>query len=507
MLPTRLSAFVAAALLLIVAAACDNAVEPAPLQVEIALPAAGTVVHAPSVDVVGTVIGSETANLSYTINGGAPVAVTPTRGEGGTFSFEVADIPQGSVALTVHAVEGRSEGSASRAFERVEATLSLVVDASGVRYGTVIPFSGTLSHENLTVRYSVNGEAERAVDQSPFGPFRGEAHPLRSGTNTIVVRAYEGTRVAAAETLEVVADVPQRTYDVTKIVELPAEASLHTVRLGNDGRVAGSWGPGTHYTFTWRDGVLVPLSGMDRVHDVNNVGQVLGAAPGTYDSIIWQEGIYSQISAFGGATLINDHGHLANATTPGYWNGVEFVRYSDADAMVRARSIVDMNNHGALVGRLADYSGGTYAIAWLNPPAGAKAIGVPAMYSRNPIPQRIGDGGHVLVRGYTTTGAPEFDVRAFVFHGGTLSDLTALVGYRFAAGGVNAHGVVAGVYTRDAAVHAATWQDGRTTGVALSSTDWNLVSVHDVNDKGQMLAEARHKVTGTRTFLLLTPAP
>lgn len=134
-----------------------------------------------------------------------------------------------------------------------------------------------------------------------------------------------------------------------------------------------------------------------------------------------------------------------------------------------------------------------------------QALRGPAEYSQNLFAERIGDGGHILLAGSASIGVEEYGFRTFVFHRDTLTDLTATVGLRFDGGGINAEGVVAGMYTHGTERRTATWKDGRTTDVALASSDWTITSVYDLNDPGQILVLAQHEVTGRKSFLLLTP--
>lgn len=493
----------AAALLLVGIAGCEAATEPPPIRLELARPIAGATIRALPLEVTGTVAGSEGATLSYTINGGPAVPASVVRRADGAFSFEIADLPAGDVTVGVRAVDGRRDASASIAFVHAPVTLTVTPGAGGMRYGAVMPFTGTVSDRNLVVRYSLNGAAEQAVEQFPGGPpstqpgpYRAEAHPLRTGTNAIVVRAYAGDTVLAAQAFTVEAEIPQRTYDVRLVTELPEGAFIMPPRLGNDGRVAGSWdtGPGTAFVFTWRDGVLTHLSEMGQVADVNNVGQVLGykaQSTGSAQSLIWRDGAYTPVAGPASASLINDHGHLANSNRPGIWRDGQFTAYAQGGTF----DIRDMNNHGAMI---ATELSSRSVVAWLDPPA---LQSIPLGYARA-FAERIGDGGHLLVRGQSFS----LGFRSVLVHEGVATDLNAIVGWRFDAGGVNASGTVAGVYTHGSEARLAIWKNGRTTDVMLDPK-WTPISVYGITDAGQILVLAQQKVGTRKAFLLLTPAP
>lgn len=386
--------------------------------------------------------------------------------------------------------------------DRVTLTLEAPV-AGSTLYGRVAAFSGKVSNASVSIRYSVNGEPERIGQMYPphsgsgtsEGNFRGEAQPLRNGANTVVLRAYLGDTAVGTRSFDVMVDVPERRYAVTLVAEVPSGATMQRgAYLANDGRLAWSY-PGA--AFTWHDGTLVPLTGMGGVYALNNVGQVLGIEAGGSTSVLWKAGAYTRLTDFPDATMLNDHGHLARSLMPGYWHNGQFTAYPQPGMVVEMTA---MNNHGAMVGNVPPTRS---VAAWLTPPQFQHLPGPPLTIRA--WAGTIGDGGHVLVRGRTSSTVPEFVLRQIVFHAGSVSDLSATVGLVAAAANVNASGVVAGTYGRGDALVPYTWKDGRTTDVALDSPDWNIEAVTDINDVGQIAARGRHVTTGQVAILLLTP--
>ena len=504
--PGRLVSIAMAAALSAAVACGDPATVPPPLELRIDSPAPGTVFLVAPVELTGSVTGAADAAVTYTVNGGPPSPAQAVAGTPGAFRIILGELAPGTMSIVVRAVAGGRVAEVAHAIEHVPVSLSLDVVPAAV-HGRVIAFGGTVSHATAVIRYSVNGEAERVVQQYPAlagsgsdaGRFIGEAHPLRDGANTIEVRAYVGETVAATRSIAVDADVPVRNYDVTAIIDVASSSAVEGRHLGNDGRVAGYWrdASGTAHPFTWRAGTLVHLEQMGTVHGLNNVGQVLGVRVDTTLATIWHEGVYTDVPEFPNASMIDDAGRLARSLMPGYWDGSTFVAYPQ-QGMVQVKA---MNNHGVMVGHTFD--GHPAPTIWTA--AGFQKPFLPAIY-RYGSAVRIGDGGHVLQTGTTSSTVPEFSgERSLVLHEGVHADLNATVGFRAAAADVNADGVVAGSYERAGAKVAFTWAAGRTADVAIAPDEWSVETVYAVNDAGQLSVQARHRVTGRLVTLLLSP--
>jgi hypothetical protein len=497
-------------------AGCESPTEP-PVELELDVAwQPSERIYTSSVEFIATVSGSSQASVAHSVNGGPFVPATPNAD--GTFRVIVDPAPMGTFTVTVKATHGRTETIATRQYKRITATLTLDAPAAGgTVYGRVVPFTGEVS-PSLTIRTSLNGRPERAVQQFPPGPgglniFWAQVHPLANGLNTVRVNAYDGEVLAASTEFQVNAEVGGTLYDVVLVDD--ENLVLFGTHLGNDGRVAGHWaGAGsTQGAFTWKDGVVTRLEAMRDVRGLNNHGTVLGA-PATGDlfaqrSVLWKDGVYTEIDGISGWD-INDHGHILVASpNVGYWNGTAVVPYAEYDFNFPAFPRT-MNNSG-LIGGHTMASTRSNAAIW----PGDGSVIRPTPEARNSSVEKIGDGGHALVRvelqpllGPT----PEFGgQRSYLYHLGASHDLNSLVGFLVQGGGVNASGTVAGTYIVDDIRRVFTWHDGRTTDV--STLGWAVERVTAIDDSGRILVHARSGVPGRPetqgklVTLMLTPRP
>jgi hypothetical protein len=483
--------------------ACESPTRLDPLVVVIDSPAAGTTAYTLPVEITGRVVGAAAPEVSFSVNGGPHGDAELLPGTSGGFRITLAALEAGPVTVSVRARDRGRTADAALAIEYSAVALALDAPEAGATvYGRVAAFAGTVSVPSLAVRYSVNDGPERAVQQMPWGAFRGEAHPLPNGTSRIDVRVYAGAEVVAAESFEVAAEVPDRRYSVV-VVDVPGSVDVKGRHLGNDGRVAGLWWstPEAAHPFTWRAGELVKLDSMRAVSGLNNVGQVLGVAHGaTPHSLIWRDGVYTPLVDAVGARALNDHGQLVRASTAGYWHDGAWVEFARPPG--EALEVSSINNHGQIVGG-----------RWVAPTTILPVLWFSPEYELLHLPYRaanafrISDGAHVLLQAWETpTSVPEFQaVRHVYLHAGASRDLNAAVGFRTAAGDVNASGVVAGTYSWLDQVRPFTWQDGRTTDVVLDSGEWEVKEVWSINDHGHLAAHGRHRATGRLATLLLVP--
>jgi hypothetical protein len=498
-------------------AGCESPTEP-PVELELDVAwQPGERIYSSELELIATVSGSSQAVVAHSVNGGPFVPASPL--PDGSFRVLIDPVPMGSFTVTVKATHGTSEKIASRQYERRAATLTVVAPAGGTVYGRVVAVHGEMS-QGLTIRTSLNGGLERDVQYFPPHPsspdglrtFWAEVHPLANGSNTVRVNAYDGAALANSTEFQVTAEVVEARYDAV-VIDVDGSAGVAGSHLSNDGRVAGFWtapGATTQNPFTWRAGVLTQLDQMREVRGLNNHGTILGA-PLTSDltvrrSVLWSDGVYTEIDGISGID-INDHGHILLGPEAGvaYWSGTEVVTYAE-QSLSFPRNPRTINNSNLIGGFY--YSGPALAILWSGV---GSTIGAAPPRARNSAIEKVGDGGHALIRadlGNLSVPPPEFSgFRYYVYHLGAFEDLNSLVGFRVQGGDVNASGTVAGTYLVGDSRRIFTWRDGRTTDVVIDTGNWVVDSVTAIDDSGRILAHARNGAAGKLVTLLLVPKP
>lgn len=483
--------------------ACDGPTLLDPLEVRIDSPAAGATFHTGPVEITGTVVGAANPAVTYSLDGGPHTAVELLPAPAGAFRIVLTEIDPGSSSVVVRARDRGRTAEAVHTFVFEPVTLTVQPREPQALYGRVAAFTGTISVPSLAVRYSIDGRAERPVQQNALGEFRGEAHPLPDGTSRVEVRAYHGDTLVAMQAFDAHTEVERRRYSAT-VIDVPGSVDVRGLHLGNDGRIAGYWWstPDAAHPFTWRNGELVQLDSMRGLSGLNNVGQVLGVALGaTPQTLIWRDGAYTRVPEFVGARAINDRGHLIRASTAGFWRDGGIVDFASPPG--EALGVAAINNHDQIVGGRWLSSTTIRPVFWLSAPD-YELVHLPY---RAATAFRISDGGHVLLEAWDIpTSVEEFGAVRYVFHhAGAWLDLNAVVGFRTVAADVDAAGVVAGTYSWLGDPRPFTWRDGRTTDVVLDSDEWAVERVWSINDHGQISAGGRHRTTGRRATLLLAP--
>lgn len=270
-------------------------------------------------------------------------------------------------------------------------------------------------------------------------------------------------------------------------------------------------------------GVLPGSNNFSRGYAVNSSGVVVGESDNNASRAFqWQSGVMTLLPTLGGASAvahgINDAGTVVGISSTGsvsratIWNGTTVRDLGAADASTNTLSRAwSINERGDVVGFSRTSAGVSQATAWLSAgsPLALGSLGSGLLFSEA---FASNTAGMVVGRsntGVTTPGGTSV-FGAFVWQGGTMSQL-GTGGFTFSqANGINASGLIVGNGTNISGLPSAAlvWNGGTTTLLAslVNNTDgWTFSSAEGINDAGQIVGYGT-KGGVTRGFLL-TPVP
>lgn len=309
------------------------------------------------------------------------------------------------------------------------------------------------------------------------------------------------TASACGATDTVSVRVASTGYSLSEI-EIPGETSSWPVALNDSGQVVVYAGtPASHYV--WKAGVATELADCHAL-DINNRAQVLCFTEGD-GPVIWENGAASVRdtvrSRYG---WINDAGHVAGVTPAGVpfiWKGPGTFTQLGSFA---ATLVAGMNERDDVVGTIAGQTHGDPVI-WRN--------GTTLMQAH---PGSYADG---LALNDSADFAGSGDVRT------CLGGLPAVAVVRIGSGspgwelrrsshclandvathalGINNRREVVGVGSQGPFV----WAKGRLTLLndLVTNEDWSVTSVHDINERGQIVGIATNRRTNAVRAVLLDP--
>jgi probable HAF family extracellular repeat protein len=222
--------------------------------------------------------------------------------------------------------------------------------------------------------------------------------------------------------------------------------------INDSGQVAGSrWRDGELFAFYTVDGAIVEL-GQGVAYDINNQGQVVGVSNGhpfLYDGMMHDLGT---LDGGGFAYGINEAGQIVGESEWGIPWLYDAAGLHDLHATITAASngayyihgLLDINNHGEVIGVASPAAGGTGEAFAYNLNSGAFRVLPQLIAGDFTYPGGINDNGDIVgwarPSGTSGTGA----IHAVLWSGSAVRDLGTLGGGSSAAYAINNEGVVTG---------------------------------------------------------------
>ncbi len=381
------------------------------------------------------------------------------------------------------------------------------------------------------VTYTVDGGGEQdvTITAGTSPTFQFTVQGLSEGSHTLVLRAYDAAD-NRGEAGRKVTYVRQFAYTLAVIPLLSGTVAATPFGLSEDGRVAGAArnGAGSPRPFTWRSSQLTALPLLPghitgRANAVNSAGQSAGYSstsadqvvdPGdVFRAILWQNGQASDLGDLGGGTAvaqgINQDGVVVGASTrsagivfkPFLWDGSmrELPTLGGANG-----GATDVNRARQVVGGADDAQGRTRAFLWQN-----NLITDLGSLTSDGTSTALAINEAGQIAGYS--GRETSSQRAFLWENGTMRDLGSLEAGAFAAAGdVNASGVVVGTTKSGSGSTGFRWSNGimeDLNALMAPGSGFTIVFAIQINDAGQIAAEAVESSSGQRRTVLLTPNP
>lgn len=264
----------------------------------------------------------------------------------------------------------------------------------------------------------------------------------------------------------------------------------HAAAINDAGQVAGwssrAYIPYDHAT-VWDNGTSTYMNtiafwvSQDYAYAINNTGQVAGEDSNSR-AMVWSNGSPNDLGTLGGSTSvargINDSGLVVggsstangsyHATVWSFGNGSAITDLGTTfSGSSRANAI---NESGQIVGH-ASSSDFTHATLWDG--STITDLGVLREGDRQPslsTALAINEAGQVVGYSYAVDNS-DFDMRAFIWNGSTMTDLNSLM------------------------------------AVDTVSEDWKLTSATGINDNGWIVGEAYNSNLNEYHAYLLTPIP
>jgi hypothetical protein len=400
---------------------------------------------------------------------------------------------------TVTATSGDAVDSVLVTVEPVVGSVVVLPAATTVAVGVTAQVSAvavnpgnTGNLTGVTLRWSTSNPAVAVADS-------GRVRGVGVGTTEVIVAA--GSRTGRF-TLEVV-----RPYAVTRL-GLPGQTEGQAHAINASGTVVGqSVVEGRQQAWVWSSGAITPL-GEGRALDVNDAGVVVGASGA--DAVMWSGGartvLFTREGGFAWADAINNRGQAAGSWMSssgcgpgGRCNGTAWLYSAGA-----AREIVPLdinptaggiNDQGWVVGSVgSDVRGDAYSF----------------IYRDGTLTRLPGQSGTYVARdinerGEIVGGAPAVrwtDPQANPSPLPVLSQFQS----RSVAYGINERGDVAG-HIQNFGLRGVLWRDGKALDLSYLFVDpeWTIEHATDINDRGQIVGQGRHRASGATGALLLTP--
>jgi type 1 glutamine amidotransferase len=199
--------------LIFLLAACSRG-DGVPPQISIDQPVSGSSVPASEVRVRGEASDSSGVNrLTYQLNGGVEYPLTISAGQRVSFDFTATGLAEGPNSVWVNAYDTTGMKSTARVEVKrnptesaPQVTLSEPANNSSIGSSS-IAVKGTASDDKGVIRltYRLNGAGEQqvSINQGQSVPFFFSVSGLQSGSNTILVTAYDAAGLKASASVSV----------------------------------------------------------------------------------------------------------------------------------------------------------------------------------------------------------------------------------------------------------------------------------------------------------------
>jgi probable HAF family extracellular repeat protein len=340
------------------------------------------------------------------------------------------------------------------------------------------------------------------------------------------------TRVAPARADTAAAARYYAVEDLAPWQDDEASGSIHSARLGGDGRlVASSYWPLPARSFVRIGGRRVnlsPLPGNDSTDTIaiNDHGDVVGHSwrrasnPQTRDVVIWPAGQYDQplplgtLGTYSRATAINNNRQVVGQWSAGrgfFWDGqMHDLGTLPGPYFLDGAVAQAINDAGRIVGRSIDLYG-VWPVVWQDPAAPIQRMGrFDSGYSItvNDINTDGTSVGRAPLSGNRIWHAAKWDVSGRITDLGGLMNPASNYG---AANAINDAGEIAGWSVGPSSdTYATLWAEGKvidlhTAAVGLPA-GYHLVDAIDIDDRGDILAWGyRSDTYDHQRLFLLTP--
>jgi len=270
-------------------------------------------------------------------------------------------------------------------------------------------------------------------------------------------------------------------------------------------------------------GVLPGSNNFSRGYAVNSSGVVVGESDNNAPRAFrWENGVMTALPTLGGTTAvahgINDEGTIVGISSTGsasratIWNGatVRDLGASDNSTTTFSRAW-SINERGDVVGFSRSTAGVSQATAWF---AAGSPLALGSLGDGTRFSEAFASNDAGIVVGRSNTGALTQGgtsvFSAFVWQGGTMSQLGS-AGFTFSqANGINSSGWIVGSATNVSGAPSAAllWNEGVASMLASfvdNADGWTFRSAEGINDAGQIVGFGTRN--GVTRGFLLTPVP
>jgi probable HAF family extracellular repeat protein len=348
-----------------------------------------------------------------------------------------------------------------------------------------------------------------------------EFHFYRSALATAVLLGHAGLALAA-------------DYTITDLGTLGGSSS-YAYGINSLGAVVGwaNTASGDQHAFLYSNGVMSDLGtlggSISEARAINDQGQVVGSAntaDGVQQPFLYSGGVMSSLGASGTATGINNNGQMivnGNITPDGYdtclaGTGSCLATLANAygtQSFINNNNQVAINSHIAIDKVAVNSSLNSYAYLFNDGTLNEFQTGIDNLVTDvgslggGSRVTAINDHGEVV--GYSITA--DFDVHAFLYSGGAMSDLGTLGDLFSIASSINNKGQVVG-FTLNTS-QGFLYSDGKMqklsdllpdgSGWSIDVVDLNTLGGYDINDSGQIAGTGL--INGEAHAFLMTPVP
>lgn len=300
----------------------------------------------------------------------------------------------------------------------------------------------------------------------------------------------------------------------------PSPSGSYATAINNNGQVLAS----SEFPFLWENGNSTYAG---YAAGLNNNGEILQndcSSCFSRHAWLWNPSTNSRtdlgsLGANGTALHVNDNGQVTGVKTYnengyGYWHATFLSNGNLTDLGTLGGSnswSTSINNSGQVVG-FSTLSGNTsvslsdgphHAFIWDN--GGMTDLGTLGNVESDAYD--INDNGQVVGYSITQWGSG----RGFLWSNGAMTELGIVAGLNgsYSALAINNKGQAVGVFDGNFFNHAILWNDDGTAvdlnTLIPANSGWLLTDARDINDKGQIVANAYNSHLGTRA-MLLTPS-